>query len=130
MLDPSVIVAVITLLTVIMGGILHMVSLYLQYHSKQQISQVNDAVNHRHRTGTPRMYDIILENSMMAKRLEDKTDEIINWKNGYSGGPLDEGEKVVKFVEKTNQYFDKLDELEKKCNNDCDSSELGEENND
>ena len=60
--------------------------------SHRNAKQANDAVNHRHRTGTPRLYDLMI-------RTDERVDELIEWKKSYEGGPLDSGKKVCEFVE-------------------------------
>ncbi len=60
--------------------------------AKKESAQANDAVNHRHATGTPRLYDLALRN-------DERTDELIAWKRGYEqAGHLDTGEKVEAFM--------------------------------
>ena len=63
-------------------------------HAKEasvQSAEANDAVNHRHRHGTPRLYDLALEN-------RDRTKELLAWKQSYDGGQLDNGSKVEQFM--------------------------------
>ena len=40
--------------------------------SKASIDEINDAVNHRHSTGTPRLYDMVLSNFQRVDRLEKR----------------------------------------------------------
>ena len=61
-------------------------------NAKKEAAQANDAVNHRHVDGTPRLYDLALRN-------DERTDELIEWKRSYEGGPLDTGEKVENFMQ-------------------------------
>ena len=77
--------------------------------AKREASQANDAVNHRHAVGTPRLYDLALRN-------DERTDELIEWKRGYDGGPLDDGQKVEQFVDE----FERLKALQESC---CTASE-------
>lgn len=81
---------------------------YYAFLAKRHASEVSDAVNHRHQTGTPRLYDLALENHA-------KVDELVEWKRGYDGGPLDSGDKVDEF---TTDVLCRLDNLERACD-DC-----------
>ena len=41
-------------------------------------NEVSDAVNHRHLTGTPRLYDLVL-------KLDEKVDELTAWREKWRG---------------------------------------------
>ena len=91
---------------------------YFAYLAASASRQVNDAVNHRHEKrgeGALKLYDLVWEN-------HEKSDELIQWKRGYEGGPMDNGRKVVQIVEETNQ---RLKELETQCY-DCPNKKTGE----
>jgi len=72
--------------------------------ANDQATQANDAVNHRHETGTPRLYDLALEN-------RQSVNELIDWKRGYDGGPLDDGQKVQRFWEEWHEHKKKLEAI-------------------
>ena len=71
--------------------------------AKKHAKQANDAVNRRHVTGTPRIYDMVLD-------LHTQAAELVQWKRSYDGGPLDSGEKVERFVERIDQDIHTLRE--------------------
>lgn len=88
------------------------VSAWVAVTSKRVLNEVNDAVNHRHEKrgdGAPKMYDLLWET-------HEKSNELIEWKRTYDGGPLSTGLKVVEFVD---TVFDRLDALEEKTARDC-----------
>lgn len=64
------------------------------------VTETNDAVNRRHERKNhdgevpPKLYDLAIENHAIAHELKQ-------WKDGYKGGPLDDGEKVQEFVGET-----------------------------
>lgn len=80
---------------------------WIALRAKKAAEEANDAVNHRHKKVAAKgvevsevapplkLYDLAWEN-------HQKVDELIQWKRGYDGGPLDSGTKVEEFVEKTN----------------------------
>lgn len=53
---------------------------YLANHQARQsgtaIDEINDAVNHRHEAGTPRLYDMVLSNFNRVDSLENSVAEI------------------------------------------------------
>ena len=70
----------------------------------KSIEDVNDAVNHRHvkkGEGALKLYDLVWENHCKAT-------ELIEWKRGYDGGPLDNGTKVETFVTNSSKALDDL----------------------
>lgn len=65
------------------GAIGTVVASYFAYAANKQskrsgesIDQINDAVNHRHKTGTPRLYDMVLSNFNRVGQLEKSVKEI------------------------------------------------------
>jgi len=80
----------------LLGSIL---AAYWAQHAKREATAANDAVNHRHESGTPRLYDLAVRN-------DERTKELIEWKRGYDGGPLDSGDKVEDFVRKFEELRD------------------------
>ena len=69
--------------------------------AKKHAKQANDAVNRRHLTGTPRIYDMVLD-------LHQKGEELLRWKRTYDGGPLDSGLKVKAFVERVDSELGEI----------------------
>ena len=45
-------------------------------HSGKAIESIDEAVNHRHERGTPRLYDMVLGNYNRIEKLEKNIDEI------------------------------------------------------
>ena len=81
------------------------VTAVFSYLSSSRAKEINDAVNHRHEkrgADAPKLYDLAWENHR-------KVDELIEWKRTYQGGPLDDGNKVVDFVESTERRLSKLE---------------------
>lgn len=74
-LSPEVIVAALTLATVVFNAI-------NQKKIKRQVTETNDAVNHRHDKepingeAPPKLYDLVIDNHL-------KITEITEWKNGF-----------------------------------------------
>jgi len=65
------------------GALGTVVASYFAYAANRQsrrssvsIEQINDAVNHRHKTGTPRLYDMVLSNFNRVDSLEKSVKEI------------------------------------------------------
>ncbi len=118
-------------------GLAAFASAYSAYNSKrarQSTDTINDAVNHRRLRADkdgkvpPKLYDAVLHLHektdnlhQKADKLNKKTDEIITWKSGYEGTPLDSGEKVSGFVDKVNKITDRLETLEQRkiCPSGC-----------
>lgn len=71
------------ILVSLFGAIGTVVASYFAYAANKQsrrsnvsIEQINDAVNHRHKTGTPRLYDMVLSNFNRVGNLEKSVKEI------------------------------------------------------
>lgn len=45
-------------------------------HSGKAINEINDAVNHRHEKGTPRLYDMVWSNFNRVEKLEKNVEQI------------------------------------------------------
>lgn len=80
---------------------------YWTYKGKLLTSKVNDAVNNVHPTA-PRLADRVMNIhetmhtvSQHLASIDEKLGEVLIWKRGYEGGPLDNGQKVVQFVTET-----------------------------
>lgn len=61
-----------SLLTVTVGA----VGAYFSWRAKGYAADANDAVNHRHDRGTPRLYDVVLN-------IDRRVDDIIEWKDQH-----------------------------------------------
>lgn len=99
------VVAVLALIGVLITAGVSIVTVVLQHKSKRSIEDINDAVNHRHEKrgeGAMKLYDLVWEN-------HKKADELIDWKRGYEGGPLDNGQKVCDFVDTITERVEKLE---------------------
>ncbi len=59
--DASAVVAVV-------GGIASCVAAWFSFRANKNAKESNDAVNHRHLGGTPRLYDLILDLKAWADR--------------------------------------------------------------
>jgi len=100
------IVAIATLCGVVFSAIMATLAAYFQAKAKKDLAEVNDAVNHRvekHGDNALKLYDLVWEN-------HERNNELIEWKRGYDGGPLDKGDKVVAFVEATEKKFEQHQE--------------------
>ena len=89
--------------------------LKITHPMKRQIAQVNDSVNHRHEKrgdDAPKLYDLIWET-------HEKSDKLLEWRNGYKGGPLDSGPKVIEFVQSVKNLKVVVDDLNDKVCNIC-----------
>jgi len=71
------------ILVSLFGALGTVVASYFAYAANRQsrrsnvsIEQINDAVNHRHKTGTPRLYDMVLSNFNRVDSLEKSVIEI------------------------------------------------------
>jgi len=71
------------ILVSLFGALGTVVASYFAYAANRQsrrsnvsIEQINDAVNHRHKTGTPRLYDMVLSNFNRVDSLEKSVREI------------------------------------------------------
>ncbi len=107
-------------------GLIAALGAYTAYHAKKAKDsgdQINDAVNHRHEKAgpdAPKLYDAVIHLHERTDHIDEKADELIQWKRGYDGGPLDHGEKVLDFVESVQDLKSKVDYLHSKCKGDCD----------
>jgi hypothetical protein len=109
----GVIIAVITMGGVVFTSVVACLTALFQWKAKQSLSEVNDAVNHRHEkhgASSLKLYDLVWEN-------HERTNELIEWKRSYDDGPLDDGNKVNDFVgtidkfrEEASEHFNKLDD--------------------
>lgn len=98
-MTPETIVAAGTAIAAIAGAI-------LAGNARKHAKDTNDAVNHRH-LDEPRLYDMVLESLAHVR-------ELVQWKKGYEGGPLDTGRKVDNFVTETQK---RLGEIENQLEN-------------
>ena len=108
--DNIVVVAVITLIGVMITAIFSFLTAVIVSRSGKEVSEINDAVNHRHIKKGPtalKLYDLVWENHTTAK-------ELIEWKRSYDKGPLDDGHKVTEFVDHVNS---KLQDVEDSIEN-------------
>lgn len=104
-------VAVLALFGVLITAGVSLLTAILQHRTKKDVAEINDAVNHRHEKrgdGALKLYDLVWEN-------HQKADELIDWKRSYEGGPMDNGAKVVEFVETITERIEKLENGEQ-CN--------------
>ena len=93
-------IAMVDLIPAILTGVaavMASVSAILSARGGKHAKEANDAVI----TGTPRIYDLVLENHATGK-------EMIEWKRGYEGGPLDSGTKVENFMTEFEELKDSL----------------------
>ena len=107
--------AVTTLIGIIMKALLTCVTAYFQWQAKKDVSDINDAVNHRHiKKGNDalKLYDLVWENHL-------KSTELIEWKRTYDGGPLDSGTKVEDFFDSTTKRLETLSSDIAKINESC-----------
>ena len=94
---------------------------YSAYHAKkakESSDQINDAVNHRHdKAGphAPKLYDAVIGLHERANTIDDKADELLEWKRGYAGGRLDTGDKVKDFVESVDELKEQVTDLCERC---------------
>jgi len=113
-------VAAITSLCAMFGTV---VTGWFAYIGKRNAEQANDAVNHRHRTGSPRLYDQVLTLGERLGEIRASLRSVEAWKNDYMGGPLDTGPKVVEFVRtmhtNLNDVHDRLKRIESACTDLC-----------
>ena len=101
------------------------VAAYLSKQANKGVNSVNDAVNHRHlradKDGNtpPKLYDAILHLHEKTDQIDNKADEILLWKRGYDGGPLDNGTKVERFIEGYKHLAEEVRQLRFRCNKPC-----------
>ncbi len=101
-------------------GIIALIGMYTAWHTRKvtkMSASIEDSVNHRHAKpeGTPRLYDAIIELHQHSHRMDEKTDELLEWKRTYDDGPLDTGSKAFKFVESVHELKEQVNKLEKHC---------------
>ena len=65
----TIIVAAITIVPATIAAI-------TGWSARRHAMEANDAVNHRHKTGTPRLYDLVLKN-------DKQMDELSAWKEDH-----------------------------------------------
>ena len=105
---------------VLTTAMLSLLTAYFQWRAKKDISEVNDAVNHRHvkaGDGALKLYDLVWENHQRAN-------ELIEWKRGYDGGSFSEPAKVEKFVDQTSDFQKHTTQEIKRLHSKVDSLEL------
>ena len=111
-MSGEVIAATITAIGVGFAAMASSVTAFLQYRAKKELAQVNDAVNHRHEKRgemAPKLYDLLFENYIKTESLEVKVDEIVAWKDGYSGTAFSDAEAIDEYIHETD---DRIKELE------------------
>lgn len=64
----------------------------LTYMTKRETSAINDAVNQKHPNGA-RLYDLVLRNDAAIA-------ELLAWKRGHEGGPLETGASAKMFADR------------------------------
>lgn len=96
------------------------------YHTRKygkHAKNTDEAVNQT-APGEPRLYKLAfegkelalenkessLENNKKLQEVKGELDEVVAWKEGYDGGPLDKGDKVVDFVK---EYKKDREEIKK-----------------
>ena len=85
----------------------------MQRRHGQQVRQINDAVNHSHANGTPRIYDIVQQIAAQVKVIEHATSGLIDWQASFDGSPFTDAEAIGRFVDEVERRFDELDEMVK-----------------
>jgi hypothetical protein len=109
-IDGNVVVALVTLGGVVLTSVLAFIVAWMQVRTRRNIDEINDAVNHRHLKAAngsdvpPKLFDLVWESHKDSK-------ELIEWKRGYDGGPLDNGTKVEEFVDRMDNLADKVDQI-------------------
>lgn len=83
--------------------------LIMQKRNNSQVRAINDAVNHTHVTGTPRIYDIVEEIAGKVRLIEHATTDLVKWQNGYDGSPFTDTKAIQEFVDSVETRFDQLD---------------------
>lgn len=87
--------AAVAIVTAVVAGVGAVFAAKAQKNAKagrQQAAEINDAVNHSEKLGTPRIYDLVL-----ASRAD--LAELVEWKRGHHNGPLDTGARAVEFAD-------------------------------
>lgn len=119
-IPDEVIVALISLVGVV-GAPVAIIFVKWLLRIQENVEQVNEAVNHRHKKHgpeAPTLYDRVIDLVEKTGDVDRKVDEIVEWKSGYSGGPLESGVKVKTFVDSTRQQLEnheqRIGELEHK----------------
>ena len=82
------------------------VASYFSFLAHRQAKEANDAVNHRHEGGHPRLFDMVVESRANQAVLMSKQNELLEWKRSYtdSGGEWDNGNKVHQFIESHSEF--------------------------
>lgn len=83
----------------------------MQRRHGQQVRQINDAVNHSHANGTPRIYDIVQQIAAQVKVIEHATSGLIDWQASFDGSPFTDAEAIGRFVDEVERRFDELDSM-------------------
>ena len=84
--------------------------LVMQRKHGEQVRQINDAINHTHVTGNPRIYDIVQEIANQVKIIEHATSGLIEWQASYDGSPFTDAQAIHTFVNDVERRFDELNE--------------------
>lgn len=92
-LNTETVVALITLAGVIL-------SIGYGRAANKQATGANSAVNNR-APDEPAIYEMVRDTYISITKME-------GWKDGYAGGPLDDGVKVMKFVERVDKMHDDI----------------------
>jgi len=99
-LDANMAITLITLMGVVFTGIVAL-------RTNRNAGQANEAVNHR-KDGQPSLIHLVED-------MHSKVTQISSWKDTYSSGSLDSGDKVEEFVRKVDSIDKKADIAAEKC---------------
>jgi len=71
---------------------------FIAHKGKNYAKSADDAVNHAKENGTPRIYDLVIENHQRGDRVEKQVMEIVEWKRSYGESPWDDGDGVQEWL--------------------------------
>ena len=67
---------------------------------KWQLGRIDHSVNHKHKHGRDEtLYDLQHMQTEFLEVIADDLRVLKEWRESYNGGPLDDGTKVIEFVE-------------------------------
>ena len=105
MLEPEVLVALLTFLGVVVSSIFSVLG-------HKNAKAANNAVNNVEDPSQPRIYDLAVQNSLNVGEIKHDTEELIDWKDSFNDSPWASGEDAKQWLEDHRDVLDGDDELD------------------